>query len=83
MTVADVSSTSDIESLESLTTTPDTHKLICNWKTHRDTNKIVIFAVSKDGCLKRAEIVKIGGVNLVKINFVDLKRNLLTIKNML
>ncbi len=48
-----------------------------------NSRKIVIFAVSKDGCFKRAEIVKIGGVNLVKINFVDLKRNLLTIKNML
>ena len=31
----------------------------------------------------RAEIVKIEGVNPVKINSVDLKRNLLTIKNML
>ena len=49
---------------------------------YKKTNKIVIFAVSKDGCFKRAEIVKIGGVNLVKINFVDLKRNQLTIKNM-
>lgn len=37
MTVADFSSTSDIECLESLTTVPDTHKLICNYKTHRDT----------------------------------------------
>ena len=37
----------------------------------------------KNGCFERVEIVKIGGVNLVKFNFVDLKRNLLTIKNML
>ena len=37
----------------------------------------------KNGRFERAEIVKIGDVNLVKINFVDLKRNLLTIKNML
>lgn len=37
----------------------------------------------KNGCFERVEIVKIGGVNLVEFNFVDLKRNLLTIKNML
>jgi hypothetical protein len=35
------------------------------------------------GALREPKFVKIGGVNLVKINFVDLKRNLLTIKNML
>lgn len=37
----------------------------------------------KNGRFERAEIVKIGDVNLVKTNFVDLKRNLLTIKYML
>ena len=46
-------------------------------------NKILSLQTVKNGCFKRAGIVKIGGVNLVKINFVDLKRNLLTIKNML
>ena len=37
----------------------------------------------KNGCFKRAGIVKIGGVNPVKYNFVYLKRNYLTINLML
>lgn len=49
----------------------------------RNSWKIANFAVSKDGCFERAGTVKIGGVNPAKSGFVDLKRNLLTIKYML
>lgn len=49
----------------------------------RNSRKIANFAVSKDGCFERAGIVKFEGVNPVKSGFVDLKRNLLTIRTML
>ena len=46
-------------------------------------NKLLSLQTVKNGCFKRDGIVKIGGVNPVKYNFVYLKRNYLTIKYML
>ena len=63
-----------------MTIIPNSHSLdtgLCN------SREIANFAVSKDGCFKRAGTVKIGGVNPAKSGFVDLKRNLLTIRYML